>query len=161
MNPLRELTWHERHFVALMVGGVPAFVIGYLLGLYGYEIGGQKADLSVVLMRGGYCAVFPVILACLAPRSWLLPSLTYAAGFSVGIISVSTAVDGIGMLSHLCLAPFYAITGEHLPPHHQAPSHSDLPWTIGIALWLAALTSILRRRRCFAVMTRRLELRDE
>lgn len=161
MNPMRELAWHERHFVALVVLGIPSFVIGRILGFSGCEIGGQQADLAAVLMRGGYCAVFPVILACLAPRSWPLPSLMYAFGFAIGVKSALSLAAGAGMLLELGLAPLYAIAGERLPPLSQAPSCPDLPWSIGIALWLAGLMSILRRNIRFAAFIRRLEIRDD
>ena len=152
---MRELAWHERQIVALIVGGIPAFVIGYVFGLYGYDIGGHKADLAAVLLRGGYCAVIPVIVAGLAPRSWLLPSLAYLAGFSFGITNVSAVADGVRVLPELFLTSINALTGEHPPAHRRLPSHTDLPWMIGIALWLAGLTSILRRRRRFAATIRR------
>lgn len=156
MNPMRELAWHERQFVALVVGGIPACLIGFLLGLWGNGMGGRELDLGTVLLRGGYCSVFPVILACLMPRCWIPPVLTYFIGFSMGFGSS----DGFAMLAEIIMAPVHLFEGKRvitLPP----PSHPDLPWILGLALWLAGLASILRRSPRFAAMLRRLEVHPD
>jgi hypothetical protein len=156
MNPMRELAWHERQFVALVVGGIPAFIMGFLLGLWGNGMGGRELDLGTVLLRGGYCSVLPVILACLMPRSWIPPVLTYLVGFSMGFSSS----DGFAMLAEIIVAPVYWFEGKHrIPP--PPPSHPDLPWILGLALWLAGLASILRRSPRFAAMLRRLEIHPD
>lgn len=156
MNPMRELTWLERQFVAFMAGGIPACILGFVLGLWGTAVGSRELDLGTVLLRGGYCAAFPVILACLIPRSWLLPVLTYLIGFSMSF-GIS---EGFAALSDILLAPLRWIEGKHrmtsLPP-----SHPDLPWILGLALWLAGLASIVRRSPRFAAMLRRLEIHPE
>lgn len=156
MNPMRELVWHERQFVALVVGGIPACFIGFLLGLWGNGIGGRELDLATVLLRGGYCSVFPVILACLMPRVWLPPVLTYLIGFSMGFGSS----DGFAMLPKIVMAPVHWFEGRHMmiPP---PASHPDLPWILGLALWLAGLVSILRRSPRVAAMLRRLEIHPD
>ncbi|MFC5456582.1 hypothetical protein [Prosthecobacter fluviatilis] len=151
---MRELAWHERQFVALVVGGVPAGIAGFFLGLWGNGIGGRVLDLSTVLLRGGYCSVFPVLLACLMPRSWIPPAMTYLIGFSLGFRSS----DGFAMLADIIVAPVHWLEGRHTmmrPP----PLHPDLPWILGLALWLAGLASLLRRSRRFVAMLRRFEIR--
>ena len=156
MNPMRELAWHERQFVALVVGGIPACILGFLLGLWGNGMGGRELDLATVLLRDGYCSLFPVILACLMPRVWLPPVLTYLIGFSMGFGSV----DGFAMLPKIIMAPVHWFEGRHtmIPP---PASHPDLPWILGLALWLAGLASILRRSPRIAAMLRRLEVHPD
>jgi hypothetical protein len=156
MNPMRELAWHERQFVALVVGGIPACIIGFLLGLWGNGMGGRECDLGTVLLRVGYCSVFPVILACLMPRSWIPPVLIYFIGFSMGFGSS----DGFAMLAEIIVAPVYWFEDKRMitPP---PPSHPDLPWILGLALWLAGLASLLRRSPRFAAILRRLEIHPD
>ncbi|MHB1081934.1 MAG: hypothetical protein ACYC67_21270 [Prosthecobacter sp.] len=153
---MRELAWHERQFVALVVGGIPACIIGFLLGLWGNGMGGRECDLGTVLLRVGYCSVFPVILACLMPRSWIPPVLTYFIGFSMGFGSS----DGFAMLAEIIVAPVYWFEDKRMitPP---PPSHPDLPWILGLALWLAGLASLLRRSPRFAAILRRLEIQPD
>lgn len=156
MNPMRKLAWQERQFVALLVGGIPACIIGFFLGLWGNGMGGRELDFGTVLLRGSFCSVFPVILACLMPHSWIPPVLTYLIGFSVGFGSS----DGFAMLAEIIVAPVYWFEGKHMiasPPL----SHPDLPWILGLALWLAGLASILRRSPRFAAMLRRLEIHPD
>lgn len=156
MNPMRELAWHERQFVALVIGGIPACILGFFLGLWGNEIGGRELDPGTVLMRGGYCSVFPVIFAWLMPRAWISPVLTYLIGFSMGF----GLADGFAVFAELVLAPVRWMEGKsiHLS---QAPSHPDLPWILGLALWLAGLGSLLRRSSRAAAMLRRLEIHPD
>jgi hypothetical protein len=145
MNPMRELAWHERQFVALVVAGIPACLIGFLLGLWGNGMGGRELDLGTVLLRGGYCSV-----------AWIPPVLTYLLGFSMGFGSS----DGFAMLAEIIMAPVYWFEGKHRIPS-PPPSHPDLPWILGLALWLAGLASILRRSPRFAAMLRRLEIHPD
>ncbi len=156
MNPMRELTWFERQFVAFVVGGIPACILGFVLGLWGNGMGGRELELGTVLLRGGYCSVFPVILACLMPRSWMPPVLTYLLGFSMGFGSS----DGFAMLAKIIAAPVHWLEGKHMITS-LPPSHPDQPWILGLALWLAGLASILRRNPRFAAMLRRLEIHPD
>ena len=138
MNPMRELTWQERQFVALVVGGIPALIIGLNLGLLGIGIGGRELDLGTVLLRGAYCAVFPIFLACLMPRYWVLPAMAYLIGFNMSF----GIADGFAGFAELIMAPARWIEGKRvsIPPS----SHPDRLWIFGIALWLTGLVAILR-----------------
>ncbi|MDI1311472.1 hypothetical protein [Prosthecobacter sp.] len=155
---MRELTWFERHFVAFVVGGIPACILGFVLGLWGTAVGGGEPDLGTVLLRCSYCAVIPVILACLMPRSWLSPVVTYLIGFSMGFgFMFSQGFEG---LADMIVAPIYWMEGKHVIKSTKH-AHPDLPWILGMALWLAGLASILRRSSRFAAMLRRLEIHPE
>lgn len=142
--------------MALVVEGIPACIMGFFLGLWEKGMGGQELDLATVLLRGGCCSVFPVILACLVPRFWIPPVLTYLIGFSMGFGSS----DGFAMLAEIIVTPVHGFEGRRtmIPP---PASHPDLPWILGLALWLAGLASILRPSRRFAAMLRRLEIHPD
>ena len=156
MNPMRELAWHERQFVTLVIGGIPACILGFFLGLWGNEIGGRELDPGSVLLRGAYCSVFPVILAWLMPRAWVAPVLTYLTGFSMG----SGLAGGFAVIPELIRAPVRWMEGKSIILSQPA-EHPDLPWILGLTLWLAGLVAILRRSSRFAVMVRRLEIHPD
>ncbi len=158
MNPMRELAWHERQFVALVIGGLPACIIGFFFGLWGNEIGGRELDPGTVLLRGGYCSVFPVILAWIIPRAWIPLALTYAVGFCMGFGFLFS--EGLRGLGELIVTPVYWLEGKRIiasPPSN----HPDLPWILGLAFWLSGLTSILRRSFRFTAMLRRMEIHPD
>lgn len=153
---MREFTWHERQFVALVIGGIPALIIGLILGFWGTGIGGREIDLSTVLLRGAYCSIFPTLLSFLTPRSWGLPALAYLFGFSMSF----GIPDVFKVLPELIMIPVRWMEGKRMinsPPH----AHPDLPWILGIALWLAGLVSILRQSNRFVAWIRRLEITPE
>jgi hypothetical protein len=157
MNPMREITWHERQFVAFVAGGLPACVIGFVLGLWGEGIGGADLDVGVVLWRGFYCALFPSLLAWLMPRSWIPMALTYMLGFSMGF--GFHFADGFVGLEDVFAALAYWADGTRIIKA-TPPSHDDLPWILAVAFWLAGLAALLRRSTRFAAFLRRLEIRE-
>jgi hypothetical protein len=126
---------YARHAGRALVAILPALLIGFYVGLHTREIGSPR-EFSSVVVRGLVCAGPAAILALLAPRFWILPGLVYGFGFYCGYIFL----EGVGADIVRLLA---ALTGQHFgrPPE---PTHPELLWIFGIALWFGAFTSFLR-----------------
>lgn len=124
MSSQRRLTAVQLHFLALIIGVLPASCVGLGIGLFAARFGADPS-LTIIFLRTLICAVPVATVALLAPRAWLLPALIYASAFHFG----------------------YDIAGEPFWPFGRAqPSnHPELPWILMLALWAAAFISFLRR----------------
>ena len=141
MHSERPLTAAERHFLAAFLGAVPAIYLGFRIGSVASDFGSHR-DLASIFARALICAAPATILALLAPRVWLLPSLIYGYGFYCGY----TFGDGFGAAFATLLAiPVAALTGQSIgtPPE---PRHPELLWLFILALWLATVTAFIRHR---------------
>lgn len=148
MNSSRELSWHERHFVALVVAGLPLLLLGWLVGAWSAKASHllSTPNVGAVLEGGLRCAVIPVLLALFLPRKWLLLALAFVLGFSLAMYQVRTAGFAIGAWLELPLAALSPVTGEiRVAGEWWPPSNADLPWMVAIALWLSGLAALLRR----------------
>ncbi|MBB5034698.1 hypothetical protein [Prosthecobacter vanneervenii] len=139
MNPKQDFTWFERQFGAFALAGISVYGIGYGLGLWGAVIGGAKLDAGTVLMRGVYCALFPVTLAWFTRTAWLFMVPIYMIGFGMSFGKVLTFGIRDAIMAWCSL-----LAGER-PIPSQPPSHPDLPWIFAIMLWLMGLAAIVCR----------------
>ncbi|WP_395735773.1 hypothetical protein [Prosthecobacter sp.] len=148
MNPRQDFTWHEQQLGALILAGTTAFIVGYGVGIFGAEIGGARLEVGTVLMRGVYCAFFPVILAWFTRTVWFFMVPIYMLGFgmSFGTLRSFKLLPEIFMeaLRVVCSR----LEGRQMIPE-TPPSHPDLPWIFAIMLWLTGLAAVLSRRRRF------------
>lgn len=136
----RPLTAGERRFLLVCLSALPAVYIGFYAGLFAADIG-SHGELAFVLVRALICAAPPALVAVLAPRTWVLPSLAYGYGFYCGY----TFLDGIGaLLISLLAAPFAALAGQPLGAPSQ-PTHPELPWLFLFTIGVAMFVSLLRR----------------
>lgn len=139
MNGREPLTKRGWQFVLAFLCALPAFFVGFWVGGYASHIGSHR-DFGSVLARGGVCGLAPVVFALFSPRYWIIPAAIYGFGF-LGGYTLGDAF-AVGMSVFLAI-PYTAITGERFKVPSE-PSHPELLWIYVIALWLAALTSVLR-----------------
>lgn len=139
MKSQQDFTWFERQFGAFALAGISAYIVGYGLGLWGAGIGGAKLEVGTVLMRGVYCALFPVILAWFTRTAWLFMVPVYMIGFGMSFGKVLTFGIRDAIMAFCSL-----LTGER-PIPSKPLTHPDLPWVFAIMLWMTGLAAIVRR----------------
>lgn len=145
MNATRDLNWHERQFVALVVGGLPSFFLGWFaaFGLSDHLL--RAVDVLEVLRGGLWCGLFPMGVACLWPKFWLGPTLAFLSGLILAanvLQSAGTSVLGVVNWAGVTLSPVVAERWE--PIAAVSSSSQTLCWMAAIALWLGGGVSLLR-----------------
>jgi len=149
MNESLNYTAHpraaaRRHFWALLIGALPAIYLGFRAGLFAAGAGSHHA-LAFIFLRAAICAAPIAVLALLAPRAWLLPSLIFGFGFYFGydLFDIARGLNALfaAQQSTVLIAAF---TGE--PLWAATPtSRPELPWILLLAFWAAAFIAFLRR----------------
>jgi hypothetical protein len=82
-SPFEPVTFWQTQLVSLIVGWIPAVVLGVVLGFWASTLGAREHFPDLVL-RGVIFALPPVLLALWIPRGWFIPAFLYAMTFRYG-----------------------------------------------------------------------------
>ena len=136
MHSDHPLTAGERHFLVAFLGALPAIYLGFQIGSLAADIGSHR-DLTSIFVRALVCATPAALLAFVAPRVWLLPSLIYGYGFYCGYI-LGDVIDAASrfFVAIFVAIPIAALTGQRIGTRSE-PAHPELFWLFVVALWLA------------------------
>jgi hypothetical protein len=124
----------------MFLGAIPAIYIGFQVGLIAADVGSRR-ELASIFGRALICAAPAAVLAVFAPRSWLIPSITYACGFCYGYLIPDLIRAAALIFPAIAMA---ALRGERLGSSSE-PTHPELIWLLIITFWMASFISFLCR----------------
>jgi hypothetical protein len=140
MPATRPYTSGERHLLAVILGTLPAILVGFYVGLSTSAIGSNR-ELGPVLLRAACFAAPPAALAFLLPRFWIFPVLIYGLFFTLGY----GFYESFGAAPKALMILFLRAFGENTTSTPPIPVTHELIWFYGIGLWAAWFASFSRR----------------